>query len=171
MSIARANLSASQTSSWSQKAQYSLTRFFPQARKRKFAGAPRRGPSMISTLPGSKEVLKACKMDVVRSDEPSSDAINFQFLKVWRSSEANCSARKRSPLRVQRRIVAVRAPAKGARGTVSRSRRPEIIPNIAPMLLGSTSADLRSPGRPRRINNLATRDGNVKLSNEPTQET
>ncbi len=40
----------------------------------------------------------------------------------------------------------MRALAKGARGTVPRSRRrPEIIPNIAPMPLESASADLQSP--------------------------
>src|SRR5260370_27520567 len=105
---------------------------------------------MISTLPGSKEVLKACKMDVVRSDEPSSDAVNFQFLKVWRSSEANCSARKRSPLRVQRRIVAVRALAQPALRTGPPSHRPEIIPNIAPNLLATTSADFQHPPPPLR---------------------
>ena len=37
--------------------------------------------------------------------EPSSDAINFQFLRVCLSSEASCSTRKRPPLSVQRRIV------------------------------------------------------------------
>jgi hypothetical protein len=41
----------------------------------------------------------------VRSDDPSSDAISFQFLKVCLSSEASCSGRKRSPLSVPRRIV------------------------------------------------------------------
>src|SRR5215471_7940226 len=44
-------------------------------------------------------------MDLVPSDEPSSDTFNFQFLKVCSSSEASCSARKRSPLSVQSRIV------------------------------------------------------------------
>src|SRR5258708_19421939 len=88
---------------------------------------------MILTLPGSKDRAKACKMDLVRSDEPSSDAINFQFLKVWRSIEANCSARKRSPLSVQRRIVAVRAPPKGGRGPLPPSSLPtEFFPHPPP---------------------------------------
>jgi hypothetical protein len=44
-------------------------------------------------------------MDFVRSVDLSSDAISLQFLRVFVPSEANCSARKRSPLRVQRRII------------------------------------------------------------------
>src|SRR5260370_2540411 len=95
-----------------------MARFFPEAKDRKFAGAPRRGPSMTLTLPGAKDFPKACKMDLVPSDEPSSEAINFQFLKVCRSSEANCWARNRSPLKVQRRIVTVGSPADGNRATV-----------------------------------------------------
>src|SRR5215469_7378888 len=44
-------------------------------------------------------------MDMVSSDEPSSDATSLQSLKVCPTREASCSARKRSPLSVQSRMV------------------------------------------------------------------
>jgi hypothetical protein len=47
-------------------------------------------------------------MDNVRSDEPSSEAISFQLPNVWLLIEASCSSRKRSPLKVQRKIVTAR---------------------------------------------------------------
>src|SRR5258708_39438193 len=70
---------------------------------------------MISTLPGSQDFWKASRIDLVRSREPSSEAISFQFLKVCPSSEASCWVRKRSPLSVQRRIVTAGLVADGKR--------------------------------------------------------
>src|SRR5262249_35615026 len=69
--------------------------------------------STISTLPAFNDFWKACRMDFVRSVDPSSDAIGLQFLRVCVPSEANCWARKRSPLRVQRRIITRRPIADG----------------------------------------------------------
>src|SRR5262245_25887032 len=82
-----------------------------------------RRPSMTLTSFGCNDCPKASRMELVPSNERSSDAINFQFLKGWRSIEARCSDKKRSLLRAQRRIVArQRALAEGKRGAVARSR-------------------------------------------------
>src|SRR5215475_10799304 len=70
---------------------------------------------MISTLPGSQEFWNVARIDLVLSQEPSSDAISFQFLNVCDLSEASCSAKKRSPLSVQRRIVTAGPVADGKR--------------------------------------------------------
>src|SRR5262252_6368301 len=94
---------------------------------------------MISTLPGSHDFWNSARIYLVRSREPSSEAISFQFLNVCPSSEASCWVRKRSPLSVQRRIVTAGLAADGKRrGLQAGKKRPlargdEAFPDTIPI--------------------------------------